>query len=126
MTDDSGAPALPRTIERIGDGIAIHWSDGTVRRYSPRPLRDACPCAGCREKRDGPATPALLRVLAPEELSPLTIRGMQPVGQYAYAIDFSDGHDTGIYTLELLRSLGSDRPPDAEAPGKPRPLPRQE
>ena len=28
---------------------------------------------------------------------------MNPVGRYAYGIDFSDGHNTGIYTLESLR-----------------------
>jgi DUF971 family protein len=32
---------------------------------------------------------------------------MAPVGNYAYAIAFSDGHDTGIYTIEYLRELGS-------------------
>jgi len=31
---------------------------------------------------------------------------MDPVGNYAYRILFSDGHDTGIFTLELLRELG--------------------
>jgi DUF971 family protein len=30
------------------------------------------------------------------------------VGNYAYSIAFSDGHDTGIYTLELLGTLGRD------------------
>jgi DUF971 family protein len=106
MREESAVPGqLPIRIERVADGIAIHWNDGTVRRYTPRGLRDACPCAGCREKRDA-AAPSPLQVLAPQELAPLEIRGMQPVGQYAYSIDFSDGHDTGIYTLELLRGLG--------------------
>jgi DUF971 family protein len=41
------------------------------------------------------------------EARPLTILGMRPVGNYAYSISFSDGHDTGIFTLELLRSLGT-------------------
>jgi DUF971 family protein len=31
---------------------------------------------------------------------------MQPCGYYAYQITWSDGHDTGIYTLEHLRALG--------------------
>ena len=31
---------------------------------------------------------------------------MKPVGNYAYSIDFSDGHDTGIFTLESLREPG--------------------
>ena len=34
------------------------------------------------------------------------IMGMKPVGNYAYGIEFSDGHDTGIYTFEYLRELG--------------------
>jgi DUF971 family protein len=34
---------------------------------------------------------------------------MTPVGNYAYKILFSDGHDTGIYTLDLLRELGRDQ-----------------
>jgi DUF971 family protein len=47
-----------------------------------------------------------LPVLSAAEAAPLTINGMKPVGSYAYAIAFSDGHDTGIFTFELLRELG--------------------
>lgn len=107
MTAESSHP-VPRHIERVGnDRIAIDWSDGLRRTYTARQLRDACPCATCREKRAEPAKPNLLQVLAPEETLPLTVGGMKPVGQYAYAIAFSDGHDTGIYTLEYLRELGT-------------------
>ena len=45
-------------------------------------------------------------VLSAAEARPLELQGMTPVGNYAYALAFSDGHDTGIYTLELLRELG--------------------
>jgi len=38
------------------------------------------------------------------------ILGMKPVGNYAYSISFSDGHDTGIFTLEFLRELGKEVP----------------
>ena len=31
---------------------------------------------------------------------------MKPVGRYAYQIVWNDGHDSGIYTLEVLRKLG--------------------
>tara|TARA_Y100001934_G_C12142109_1_gene673048 strand:+ start:400 stop:507 length:108 start_codon:yes stop_codon:yes gene_type:complete len=31
---------------------------------------------------------------------------MDPVGNYAYCIAFSDGHDTGIYQLTLLLEIG--------------------
>ena len=38
----------------------------------------------------------------------MTIAGMEPVGNYAYSIAFSDGHDTGIFTMELLHDLGRE------------------
>jgi len=33
---------------------------------------------------------------------------MKPLGNYAYVIHFSDGHDSGIYEFSLLRSLGTN------------------
>ncbi len=99
--------ATPTKLARTESGIVIEWSDGARREYSFRELRDACPCATCREKRSQPAAPAnLLPVLSAAEARPLTISKMEPVGNYAYSIEFSDGHGTGIYTLELLRGLG--------------------
>ena len=99
---------FPSKLERRDDdSLLIEWSDGERRLYTVRELRDACPCATCRNKPASAAeTASLLPVLSAEEAQPLRIKGMQPVGQYAYTIAFSDGHDTGIYSFELLRSLG--------------------
>lgn len=88
--------------------LRIVWSDGQVREYTIRELREGCPCASCREKQSAEPPPATtLTVLSPAETRPLRIASMEPAGRYAYGIDFSDGHDTGIYTLELLRELGT-------------------
>jgi DUF971 family protein len=90
------------------DRLRITWSDGQVREYTVRELRDKCPCATCREKRTAsPPSPLQLPVLSAAEVQPLRIAGMSPVGNYAYSIDFSDGHNTGIYTLESLREMGT-------------------
>ncbi|WP_420563375.1 gamma-butyrobetaine hydroxylase-like domain-containing protein [Thalassobaculum sp.] len=35
----------------------------------------------------------------------VTIRGVEPVGNYAVRITFSDGHDTGLFTWRYLREL---------------------
>jgi DUF971 family protein len=98
----------PVKLSRSGNsGLEIQWSDSQRREYSVRELRDACPCASCREKRSQSEQPAgLLPILAPSEARPLAIAKMEPVGNYAYSIEFSDGHNTGIYTLELLLQLG--------------------
>ena len=102
--------ARPTKLETIDDDqIQISWDDGTVRRYGIRQLRDACPCATCREKRRaGPQDPTALPVLSTAETAPLKVLAMDPIGNYAYGIHFSDGHDTGIYQLELLRELGTE------------------
>ena len=97
----------PTALEIAPDGrLAIAWSDGQRRLYTVRGLRDACPCATCREKRSQPADPFALPTLKQVQTEPLRIAGMQPMGNYAYSIAFSDGHDTGIFSLDLLRQLG--------------------
>jgi DUF971 family protein len=48
-----------------------------------------------------------LPTLTVAETKPLTISGMRPVGNYAYKIDFSDGHSSGLFTMELLRAEGT-------------------
>lgn len=92
------------------DRLQISWSDGQVRHYTIRELRENCPCATCLEKRSAPEPPTALPILRAEEAAPLRITKMEPLGHYAYSIEFSDGHDTGLYTLELLHSLGSMKP----------------
>ena len=100
--------AWPTQLKLLPDSqLQIMWSDGQERRYRFRELRDRCPCATCREKRSQPRPATLLPILTESEAQPLRILGMKPVGNYAYSIEFSDGHDTGIYSLELLRELGN-------------------
>ena len=89
------------------NALLIKWSDGQQRRYSFRELREACPCATCREKRTSEQqAPTLLPVLSAAEAKPLRIEGMKPVGNYAYTVAFSDGHNTGIFSFDLLLQLG--------------------
>lgn len=87
--------------------LEIEWSDGQTFRLSWRQLRDNCPCASCRAEDSSPEPEAapLLPVLKPEETRPLVAQAMAPMGNYAYSIEFSDGHNTGIYTFETLRRI---------------------
>lgn len=100
----------PRSLARPAEGVVrITWSDGQTRDYRARELRDACPCASCREKRGAaPASPSSLTVLSLAETQPLGVETMRPVGNYAYAIYFSDGHKNGIFTFAHLRELGTE------------------
>ena len=104
---------LPTKLEKPTEStLRIEWSDGMVCDYTAEQLRDACPCATCREKRSAPPPPTgQLPVITQAEAQPTAIAGMRPVGNYAYVISFSDGHDTGIYTLEFLRELAGPTSP---------------
>lgn len=98
----------PTSIERKSDDrLQIAWSDGSVREYGAAELRNACPCATCREKSSAPPAPTnALPVLTLAETQPTRVVGMKPVGAYAYQIDFSDGHNSGLFTFERLSQLG--------------------
>ena len=105
------ADMFPTAFQREPDGLVIQWSDGRQLHYRTSQLRSACPCATCREKhgKKPQPKPATLPVLSMAEAKPTTIDGMYPVGNYAYQIKFSDGHDSGLYTFEFLYSLGEAR-----------------
>lgn len=103
---------LPVQLRREGDdAILIDWDDGLQSRIPVQTLRRNCPCATCREKHSAgeskPASPLSLPVLSAAQARPLTILSMRPVGNYAYNIAFSDDHDSGIFTFDMLRELGS-------------------
>lgn len=104
MPASGSEPLLPLALSKEGsDRLIVKWNDGHRSVHSWKYLRDHCPCAGCREERLQPPDP--FRILKPEELRPLAPVDMTPVGHYAYKITWSDGHDSGIYTLENLREL---------------------
>jgi DUF971 family protein len=96
----------PTPVHLRKDGterLIIEWNDGHRSVYAWKHLRENCPCATCRDEHSKPADP--FRILKPNELVPLAPVAIQPVGRYAYKITWSDGHDTGIFTLENLREL---------------------
>lgn len=87
-------------LRRSDGGIRLSWADGQDSELTVRALRIACPCAFCVDEITGK------RRLDPDTIPPaIELADMQPVGRYAYRLLFGDGHDSGIYTLELLRRL---------------------
>ncbi len=106
--------------------LAIQWSDGQWQGYDVAQLRRDCPCAGCIPSAGESAGSKHQRTPTQSEIEPgeggkesvpppIQILQMEPVGNYAYRVRFSDGHDTGIYTLDLLRRSGRPLPKDVEA-----------
>ncbi len=94
----------PIALKNDEDLLVIEWSDGAKHTIRWSRLRESCPCATCRAKRT--ESPELLPILNPEEAQHVKPTSMSPMGNYAYNIAFNDGHNTGIYSFELLRALG--------------------
>ena len=87
-------------VREAGRVLRIAFADGFAASIPAERLRAASPSA---DKRRAPA-PA----------GGVAIVGVEQIGNYAARFAFSDGHDTGIYTWELLRKLaGEEAPPRA-------------
>ena len=90
----------------IGDNLALKWKDGEESFFGLDFLRRNCPCALCAGERD------LFGNLArqPQILHPKSFQltKVREVGGYAIQPEWADGHASGIYSFEYLRSLVSD------------------
>lgn len=114
----------PVSLEKDRDRreLVVHWNDGVSQRIRYRQLRDQCPCAHCIDKRmKGPETKPMvtgvLPVLSAAEVQPLDIVSMKPIGNYAYGIQFSDGHSSGIFSMGYLRSIQTPDDPELSNSG---------
>ncbi|NNC75343.1 MAG: DUF971 domain-containing protein [Acidimicrobiia bacterium] len=82
-----------------GSQVVIEWETGSPSTISARDLRAACVCATCRETSGEEATRLVLE-------GDVGIVEAALVGGYAVTFTFSpDGHGTGIYPYDVLRSM---------------------
>jgi DUF971 family protein len=106
-----------------GAGVDITWADEHVSHYDFAYLRQQCPCAMCNDERQKKAqgqekdsqlkkenpsvatAPVLGSPLLPMFKPKLTAKAAQAVGNYALRIDFNDGHATGIFSFDYLRTI---------------------
>ena len=81
-------------VQESGRLLKVTFDDGVVGSVSSERLRDSSPSA---DKK---------RVALPGGRT-VAIVAIEQVGNYAVRIGFDDGHDTGIYTWRLLRTLAT-------------------
>lgn len=100
-------------------GLTIAWNDGVSSYYSMAYLRKHSPSADMRQLRDEMAkNPLTVLPASAAQSGPVTALGADLVGNYALRMRFSDGHDTGIFTWEYLRSIDPARQGGAVQPGQ--------
>ncbi len=109
MSDDAPQALMIESLKNTGEALELTWSDQAVHTIPWTVLRKLCPCASCRLERAQPPAPepqSALPILSASEAQPLKPTRVEPMGHYAYSINFNDGHNSGIYTLSYLRELG--------------------
>lgn len=80
--------------------LHIQWPDGTENLVANVKVRASCTCAHCVNEYTGEP------ILDPCTIAPdIEVESLQPLGNYAVAITWNDGHGSGIFSWEHLRGL---------------------
>lgn len=90
-------------LRRVSRLLELRYADGTVYALPFEYLRVFSPSAEVRGH--GHAEPVL--VGGRREVG---IRAVEPVGQYALRLCFDDGHDSGLYSWDVLHELAINQP----------------
>lgn len=88
-------------LHQVSNIVEISFDDGSVFKLPCEYLRVFTPSA----EAVGHAPGQEVLQVGKEDV---TIKEIKPVGNYAIAPVFSDGHNSGIYTWDLLYKLGAE------------------
>lgn len=98
-------------VVKRDEGVTITFADDHVAGFSIMELRLGCPCASCRSLREH-GEDSWPRPGSP---NPLRITDARLHGGWGLNLTWNDGHATGIYPFEALRTWSesvaeADRP----------------
>jgi DUF971 family protein len=90
--------------------LQIDWQDGLKSIYPLSLLRSLCPCAVCKTQREEQAKrKSLLNILPGNYSGEIQAVHAELVGNYALRIEWSDKHDSGIYSFQYLRDVSPQK-----------------
>ena len=87
--------------------LVVDWHDGSSAEYSWNSLRDACPCAQCRNEYSNANTSTIDMVFSLNPVKSFSLDSVELAGNYALKLYWSDGHNSGIYGWEYLKTIDS-------------------
>jgi len=98
MSEDMAASDCPSEIRLCdrGRNLSLIFAGGNRATLSAALLRQASPSA------EGNSASL-------DDGHEVAITGIEPIGNYAIALAFDDGHRSGIYSWQLLHQLASTR-----------------
>lgn len=86
-------------LSKTKDSLFVKFDDGYATTLSAELLRVESPSAEVQGHGIGQKT-------TPAGKASVTISALEPVGNYAIRICFSDGHDTGLFSWNTLYDYG--------------------
>ncbi len=92
------------TVEKEAQILVVSFADGLSAALRLDSLRRACPCVMCRgghENMGAPIDPAIF-LETPQKIR--TLRAITPIGTYALQFTWEDGHNSGLYRIDTIRS----------------------
>lgn len=81
--------------------LTVSFDDGDVSVIPYKKLREESPSA--ENKGHSNAPPPVQAPIADD----IGVIAAEPTGRYAVRLVFTDGHKTGLYTWDLLKTLGT-------------------
>lgn len=90
-------------LHKVSAILEIHFDDGSIFELPSEYLRVYTQSAEAVGHGPGQETLQTGK-------ENVTITDIRPIGNYAIGLTFSDGHDSGIYSWDLLYKLGSEFP----------------
>ncbi len=108
MSDPFPATPVEIRLLQAERRLEIDFDDGTYASLPAEYLRVESPSAEVQGHH-----PSQRRVVAGRRN--VAIVGVEPVGHYAVRLLFDDGHDSGIYSWDLLHRLAVEQTPRWEA-----------
>jgi DUF971 family protein len=91
------------TLHKVSAVLEIAYDDGSIFELPSEYLRVYTQSAEAVGHGPGQETLQIGK-------ENVTITDIRPIGNYAIGIRFSDGHDSGLYSWDLLYRLGADYP----------------
>jgi len=92
------------TVEKEAQTLSVSFADGLAVSFPLDSLRRACPCVMCRGGHDLMGVPIDPEIFLETPHKIRTVRGISPIGTYALQFTWEDGHNSGLYRLETIRS----------------------
>lgn len=93
------------SVDNDAQLVSITWGDNTISKFNTYGLRKVCPCVFCRGGHELMGKKLDVQEFLKRAAVTRNVTSIKIVGNYAFQFTWHDGHNTGLYQFESLRTL---------------------